>query len=178
MAHLDSTPWPLMFRRSVVPSTCPFAPTFCVALFLTLIAPLLPRDALAAQPPPAAKSQDDTAVSNEPPAVPISGEIPREFVFVSQREFWLSIEVLAFGLIVVGLQFKLLLRNGVKAEEVLRVFGVTLILVGTLFTITAGFSAQDIGPALGLFGTVAGYLLGRRTVPKEKEVHDVEPIKQ
>jgi len=176
MAHVDSAPWPLTFRPSAVLCGCPFAPAFFAALFLTLLAPLSPCVALAAQPP-AAKSQDDTAVSNEPPAAPNVGAVPREFVFVSQREFWLSIEVLAFGLIVVGLQFRLLLRNGVKAEEVLRVFGVTLILVGTLFTITAGFSAQDIGPALGLFGTVAGYLLGRRTLPQQKEPHHVDSIK-
>ena len=59
-------------------------------------------------------------------------------------------------------------------------FGVTLILVGTLFAITAGFSAEDIGPALGLFGTVAGYLLGRRTQPPrtKKEARDVEPAQE
>lgn len=135
--------------------------------------------ALAAQSQGSA-AQEDTASTNEPAADPgVRGTGPQEFVFVSQREFWLSIEVLAFGLIVVGLQFGLLRRNGVKAEEVLRVFAVTLILVGTLFAITAGFSAEDIGPALGLFGTVAGYLLGRRTsVPGRKEAPDVGPIKE
>ena len=178
MAHADSAWGSLTFRRSAVLPNCPFAPALFAVLVLILIAHLSPCAALAAQSPPAAKSQDDTALSNEPPADPIVGAGPTELVFVSQREFWLSIEVLAFGVIVVGLQFKLLLRNRVKAEEMLRVFGVTLILVGTLFAITAGFSAQDIGPALGLFGTVAGYLLGRRTAPQQKEAHDVEPIKE
>jgi hypothetical protein len=48
------------------------------------------------------------------------------------------------------------------SEDALRLYGVTLILVGTLFAITAGFDSQQVGPAMGLFGTVAGYLLGRR----------------
>jgi hypothetical protein len=44
---------------------------------------------------------------------------------------------------------------------------VTLIIIGTLFFITAGFDSTQIAPALGLFGTIAGYLLGktRHAVP-------------
>ena len=39
---------------------------------------------------------------------------------------------------------------------------INLIVTGTLFLISAGFSAQQISPGLGLFGTIAGYVLGRR----------------
>jgi hypothetical protein len=57
----------------------------------------------------------------------------------------------------------LLLRKipKLKAGDLLRVFAVTLILQGTLFFITAGFDSNQIAPAMGLFGTIAGYLLGR-----------------
>jgi len=53
------------------------------------------------------------------------------------------------------------LTAGLKAEDILRVFGVTLINLGTLFLVTAGYNSNQIAPAMGLFGTVAGYLLGR-----------------
>ena len=38
---------------------------------------------------------------------------------------------------------------------------ITLIITATLFLITAGYDNNQIAPAIGLFGTVAGYLLGK-----------------
>ncbi len=38
---------------------------------------------------------------------------------------------------------------------------ITLIIISTLFLITAGYSNNQIAPAVGLLGTIAGYLLGR-----------------
>ncbi|CAB3744738.1 hypothetical protein LMG27174_07245 [Paraburkholderia rhynchosiae] len=38
----------------------------------------------------------------------------------------------------------------------------TLVVVGILFSMTAGFDAQTVAPAIGLLGTIAGYLLGRK----------------
>ncbi|MDX1617310.1 MAG: hypothetical protein R3224_00890 [Balneolaceae bacterium] len=38
---------------------------------------------------------------------------------------------------------------------------VTLIITAALFLIAAGFSNDQIASALGLLGTIAGYLLGR-----------------
>jgi hypothetical protein len=55
------------------------------------------------------------------------------------------------------------------------VYAVTLIIVGTLFAITAGFDSNQIAPAMGLFGTIAGYLLGKRATLSEKsEKREVE----
>lgn len=83
--------------------------------------------------------------------------------FLSDFEFWLSAEILLFGLGVVVIEFLLLRKANVSAEEALRVYAVTLIIVGTLFAITAGFDSNQIAPAMGLFGTIAGYLLGKRS---------------
>ena len=47
---------------------------------------------------------------------------------------------------------------------------VTLIVVSSLFIITAGYSSEQIAPAMGLFGTIAGYLLGRYQETKGDEV--------
>jgi hypothetical protein len=84
-------------------------------------------------------------------------------VFLSDYEFWLSAEILLFGFGVIVVEFMLLRHAKLTAEEALRVYAVTLIIVGTLFAITAGFDSTQIAPAMGLFGTIAGYLLGKRT---------------
>jgi len=88
--------------------------------------------------------------------------LPAENLLTTNREFWLSILVLAFGVIVIFVEFfSLRSRDQVGAGDVIRLYGVTLILVGVLFVVVAGFDVDQIAPALGLFGTVAGYLLGK-----------------
>jgi hypothetical protein len=81
--------------------------------------------------------------------------------FTSDFEFWLSLIVILFGAFVVVIEYKLLLRVHSSPADIMRVLAVTLILVGSLFLITAGFSNNQISPVSGLFGTVAGYLLGK-----------------
>lgn len=77
-------------------------------------------------------------------------------------EFWLSVLVLLFGMAVLLFQYVLLKDKNATPNDVMKAFTVTLIVVGVLFSVTAGFSAQTVAPALGLFGTIAGYLLGKR----------------
>jgi len=38
-----------------------------------------------------------------------------------------------------------------------------LVIISTFFVITAGFGNEQIAPAIGLFGTDVGYLLGRQS---------------
>ena len=96
---------------------------------------------------------------------------PRERHFLSDREFWLSLEVLLFGGGVIFIEFLLLRQRPLSAEEALRVYAITLIIVGALFTVTAGFDNISVAPAFGLLGTVAGYLLGRRPVSDHDKTH-------
>jgi Kef-type K+ transport system membrane component KefB len=100
-------------------------------------------------------------VANAPPT-DISVGLGGPERILTSFEFYLSLEVLAFGLIVVLLEYFLLRRHSISSEELLRIYAVTLIIIGTLFAITAGFGNLQIAPAMGLFGTIAGYLLGRR----------------
>lgn len=81
---------------------------------------------------------------------------------MSSREFQLSLLILIFGVVIVVIQY-LLLRGVVrqKTEVISRTYTVTLIIVGTMFLITAGYDSEQISPAMALFGTIAGYLLGR-----------------
>ncbi|MEX3967380.1 hypothetical protein AB4Y42_35040 [Paraburkholderia sp. EG286B] len=81
---------------------------------------------------------------------------------LTNREFFLSIFVLIFGLIALLLQSFLLKKANASAAEASKALILILIVIGVIFSITAGFSAQTVAPAVGLFGTIAGYLLGRR----------------
>lgn len=73
----------------------------------------------------------------------------------------ISTVVLGFGLIVLILAALLLRKTSVSAESILRVFGTVIIIVGAIFLVVAGYTEQQMGPVMGLLGTIAGYLLGK-----------------
>jgi hypothetical protein len=77
-------------------------------------------------------------------------------------EIVLSCAVLVFGLLVLCLQALLIIKaaKGWHPKSILRVNGLTLIIVSALLLITAGYDAQQVAPVMGLLGTIAGYLLG------------------
>lgn len=101
------------------------------------------------------------AVSNPPLANPSASVSPSKYNFLTSFEFILSISVLIFGLIVVLLEIYLVKNKQIEPDTLVKFIVVTLIITGTLFLITAGYNNNQIAPAVGLFGTVAGYLLGK-----------------
>jgi hypothetical protein len=110
-------------------------------------------------------SNDQTTVS--PPELASNsasnaGNTAGPVSLMSNREFWLSMVILFFGIVIIIIEY-FLLRTVVaqKTEEIARIYTVTLIIIGTLVLIASGFTNEQIAPALGLFGTIAGYLLGR-----------------
>jgi hypothetical protein len=117
---------------------------------------------------PSASAQPGVPTNTSAPPSSSGAGAVKAKTFLSDFEFWLSAEILLFGLGVVVIEFLLLRKARVTAEEALRVYAVTLIIVGTLFAITAGFDSNQIAPAMGLFGTIAGYLLGKRSSMSEK----------
>ena len=144
--------------------------TLRMLCFLLVAMVALPSLAQRAQPP-AAGSENAAAPASTEQLTPAGGDAGTEpFNFkriLTRFEFWLSLLILAFGAIVVFLQFFLMRRQKFDANDLLKVFGVTLIVVGTLFLIAAGFGDKQIAPAMGLFGTLAGYLLGKASVTPE-----------
>ncbi len=105
-------------------------------------------------------------VANTPPAVgsenvnlpPVNPDIvPTK----SMQEVWLSLGVLVFGLIVVLAQAIIINRRQEPLSHSLKYLALSLIIVGALFLVTAGYGNSQITPIIGLLGTVAGYLLGR-----------------
>lgn len=83
--------------------------------------------------------------------------------FLSDFEHWLTLVILAFGAFVLLVEYLLLRHAKRSSYDLMQLFAVNLIITGTLVMISAGYSAEQIAPALGLFGTIAGYLLGRRS---------------
>jgi hypothetical protein len=77
-------------------------------------------------------------------------------------EIVLSIAILVFGSLVFCLQTLLMIKLKLQwtPTAILRFQGLTLIVVGSILLIAAGYSNQQILPVIGLFGTIAGYLLG------------------
>ena len=86
----------------------------------------------------------------------------------SMTEIYLSLGVLAFGLIlVIFTGFFVLRKNASWDQEATRVFAISVIITAGLFLITAGYSDRQIAPMFGLLGTIVGYLLGK-SLPQEQ----------
>jgi hypothetical protein len=86
--------------------------------------------------------------------------------FLSTAEGELALTVIAFGVIVIILSALVLRSRAAAPELILRSFTITMIVSGTLFLICAGYTNDQIAPAVGLFGTIAGYLLGKGEAQK------------
>lgn len=116
---------------------------------------------------PAVEKEASTTQQDGPPGGD-ANDAPFDMKKVLTRfEFWLALLIVFFGTVVVIIQYSLLRKRDFDGNDILKVFGVTLIIVGTLFLIAAGFGDKQIASAMGLFGTLAGYLLGK-TSSKEK----------
>ena len=83
-------------------------------------------------------------------------------IWSAHNAMTVSSVVLIYSLIVLALA-TYLIRLGKSSESVLRIFGTILIISSSVFLIVAGYTNQQIAPAMGLLGTVAGYLLGKES---------------
>ncbi|MEZ5103776.1 MAG: hypothetical protein R2757_04735 [Draconibacterium sp.] len=104
---------------------------------------------------------------NEPPGSN-SQDSPIELP-LSDLEFTLSILVLIFAFLVLGMVIYLVKVNKIESENSIKIVLITLIITATLFLITAGYSNDQIAPAVGLLGTIAGYLLGKENNKKREQ---------
>lgn len=118
--------------------------------------------------------QDTTVagISNAPPEPDSSTSI---ILPLSRWEFLLSIIVLVFGLIIISFEIYLIRSRKISSEDAIKFVTITLIITSTLFLITAGYSNDQIAPAVGLLGTIAGYLLGRMQHPFQTEDKNEKP---
>jgi hypothetical protein len=114
---------------------------------------------------PDSGSIDSLIVTN----VPEKATAETSYGLMSALEFRLSVGVLLFGMLVLLLEAMLIWKGLIDSNNIVKFIIVTLIVTGTLFLITAGYSNNQIAPALGLFGTVAGYLLGRTNTSSDEK---------
>lgn len=99
--------------------------------------------------------------NSPPPGAPPKAPTPGSN-FLSTSEGELSIVVIGLGLAVIMALSVILYKKDATADSAIRAYALILIITGTIVLICAGYSNDQIAPAMGLFGTVAGYLLGRK----------------
>ncbi|MBX9814320.1 MAG: hypothetical protein A4S12_07755 [Proteobacteria bacterium SG_bin5] len=100
------------------------------------------------------------AFANAPPASDAASTFAAEN-YLTSREFIISVMVLAFGLLMAAAGIYMKRATEMESNDIIRFMALIIVVIGTLFLVASGYSAVDIAPALGLLGTIAGYLLGR-----------------
>jgi hypothetical protein len=101
-------------------------------------------------------------VVNAPPAGVTANAPPPSPRFLSSAEGELALIVIGLGVLVIIALSIVLKTKGASTDDAIRGYAIILIIIGTMVLICAGYSNDQIAPAIGLFGTLAGYLLGRR----------------
>lgn len=101
----------------------------------------------------------DTLTFVDPPTNESLGFMVEKNVF-SASEYMLSLLILIFGFLVMCLFTFLIVKREVNENQIIKLVILPLVIISSLFLITAGYEASQITPIIGLLGTIVGYLLG------------------
>lgn len=101
-------------------------------------------------------------IANPPPSGMTASAPPSSGRFLSTAEAQLALIVIGLGVLVIIASTIVLRSKAASADDTIRAYTIILIIIGTMVLICAGYSNDQIAPAIGLFGTLAGYLLGRK----------------
>ena len=82
---------------------------------------------------------------------------------------FLAIGVLGFSCVALIMATALLWRSGAPPHQVLRVFGIITILGFSALLLVVGYNNEQLTPIVGLFGAIAGYLLGKDSKSNKDE---------
>jgi hypothetical protein len=74
---------------------------------------------------------------------------------------FLATSVLAFSSLALMISAALLWRAAATEPQILRVTGVISIVAFSALLLVVGYDNQQLTPIVGLFGAIAGYLLGK-----------------
>lgn len=148
-----------------------FSPAIAVVAFSALLMAAEARSQTDAEKQIAAAEKKMSAPNSSPTpsaaAVQTKGNAPWTPELVCRLSLGIGLfAVVAFGLVA------LLIWKGNDAEHVLRTFGILVIVFSAVFLVVTGYSESQITPVIGLLGTIAGYLLGRRTEGPGKTKHE------
>jgi len=83
--------------------------------------------------------------------------------------------VLLFGLSSLIIAAMLMKRTQVTTDGILKVFGMVLLIFSAVFLVVAGYTERQIGPVLGLLGTIAGFIFGRMQSPSAASAGTAAP---
>jgi uncharacterized protein YqhQ len=73
----------------------------------------------------------------------------------------LVFSILVFGLLVLIMASIILCKNDGNGRQTLRVLGILTIIILSVVVVIIGYSQAQLTPIIGLFGAIAGYLLGK-----------------
>jgi CHASE2 domain-containing sensor protein len=63
----------------------------------------------------------------------------------------------------------LMWKRANSSQDILRLYGVVIIVGLSALLLVTGFSNEQLTPIVGLFGAIAGYLLGKESKPAKDE---------
>lgn len=96
----------------------------------------------------------------------LAQQIPDELVVgreITSTEMSLSIAVLVFTILLVGIVSAIALKKDHGwSPNTTKLFIIVVVIGGSLFLLTAGYSQDQMTPIIGLLGTIVGYALGRK----------------
>ena len=98
-----------------------------------------------------AQASFDAATASAPWVQPWSQELVR----------FLATSVLGFSALALVISAALLWRAAATPPQILRVTGVISIVTFSALLLVVGYDNQQLTPIVGLFGAIAGYLLGK-----------------
>jgi hypothetical protein len=81
--------------------------------------------------------------------------------YLSSQEFILSLLVILLTIVTLGFIYALLRGRESELDDITRLLVLVLIIGATLLLIVSGYSERQIAGAIGLFGAIVGYLLGK-----------------
>jgi hypothetical protein len=89
--------------------------------------------------------------------------------FISKKEFWLAISTLIVLLITLTLILKLISKKNLNDDLAVKLILTIIVIISTLFLVTAGYDDKSIAPAFGLFGAVLGYIFGKSDTKNQEK---------
>jgi hypothetical protein len=81
---------------------------------------------------------------------------------------YLSTAILLMTALALILGSVLMWKRANSSQDILRLYGVVIIVGLSALLLVTGFSNEQLTPIVGLFGAIAGYLLGKDSRPKDE----------
>jgi hypothetical protein len=97
----------------------------------------------------------------------------------TDEENKVTIMLLVFGIIVLIIAAVIIYKFAQDVNHLFKYFIIILIIIGSILLILIGYDKDQITPAVGLFGSIAGYLLGRAdttSVPNPNAPRANQPV--